>query len=320
MMYAYLIHLSRHLWDDSTSLARGLYLSPDYTENNNTDLATWDEVIQGLARYGFNTVVIDVCDALQYESHPEISAPDAWSKEFLKKKLDEIRALGMEPIPKLNFSAAHDIWLKDYSRMISTPTYYQVCADLIREVCEVFDHPRYLHLGMDEESDHYQRYYDISIVRHETLWWHDLHFLFEECRKNGARPWLWSSFSLNTYPERFSEQMPKTVLQTLGTNGKYYGLDAVTPAEKRQSTEKLLDNIDRLHREGYDLTLLCSNWGYYRNILQTAALAKDRLDPALFKGFIVAPWLPTRKTERLALLSAAEKMWYARQDFFPETL
>lgn len=155
MMYAYLIHLSRHLWDDSTSLARGLYLSPDYTENNNTDLATWDEVIQGLARYGFNTVVIDVCDALQYESHPEISAPDAWSKEFLKKKLDEIRALGMEPIPKLNFSAA---------------------------------------------------------------------------------------------------------------------------------------------------------------------LAKDRLDPALFKGFIVAPWLPTRKTERLALLSAAEKMWYARQDFFPETL
>ena len=32
---------------------------------------------------------------------------------FMKKKLDEIRALGIEPIPKLNFSACHDIILKE---------------------------------------------------------------------------------------------------------------------------------------------------------------------------------------------------------------
>lgn len=33
---------------------------------------------------------------------------------------------------KLNFSAAHDQWLHDYSRMVSTPVYYKVCAEVIR--------------------------------------------------------------------------------------------------------------------------------------------------------------------------------------------
>ena len=35
--------------------------------------------------------------------------------------------------------------------MLSTTVYRQFCADLIKEVCEVFK-PRYFHLGMDEEN------------------------------------------------------------------------------------------------------------------------------------------------------------------------
>ena len=41
-----------------------------------------------------------------YMSHPEIAVRNAWSTERLYKELEKIRNLGLEPIPKLNFSPA----------------------------------------------------------------------------------------------------------------------------------------------------------------------------------------------------------------------
>ena len=151
MMWGFLIHLSRHMWSDGSTPSANWYL-PSYTKENGVDIEVWDETVAFLAERGFNTVLIDLGDAVQYESHPEIAAPDAWSKAFLRKKLNEIRALGMTPIPKLNFSTAHDTWLGEYGRMVATPTYRRVCTELIDEVCELFDHPALFHLGMDDET------------------------------------------------------------------------------------------------------------------------------------------------------------------------
>ena len=60
----------------------------------------------------------------------------AWetATEKLLKEIARMRAMGLEVLPKLNFSATHDIWMQDYSRMLSTRKYYQVCEDLIRDV------------------------------------------------------------------------------------------------------------------------------------------------------------------------------------------
>jgi hypothetical protein len=129
-----------------------MYLDGPVSELNETDVETWDEIMRFIAERKYNMVVIDCGDGIKYDSHPEISAPDAWDKDFLKKKLAEIRALGMEPIPKLNFSCCHHTWLKEYRRMVSTPVYYNVCADLIREVCDLFDGPEFFHLGLEEEE------------------------------------------------------------------------------------------------------------------------------------------------------------------------
>ena len=322
LMWAYFIHLSRHQWGDETSPAPGRYLDPDDAVYNNVDLDTWDEVIQNLPRFGYNTVVIDVGDAVQYESHPEISAPDAWSKEFMKKKLDEICALGMTPIPKLNFSAAHDTWLKQYGRMISTPIYYQVCADLILEVCDLFDRPAFFHLGMDEETDRYQQHHAITVIRHQELWWHDINFLFEQCGKNGARPFIWTSHTLNTYRDSFLEKMPKSVLQTITFNSKVlFPANNGAPLERREERAvKAIKNLEFLIENGYEIVLVGNTWSYYRTIQQVAGLAKELVPPKAFKGIMIASWLPTFKEERYALLSNAEKLYYARRKFLPETL
>ena len=103
-------------------------------------------------------VVIDLGDGVRYESHPEIAVENASPVEQLREELARLRERGLEPIPKLNFSASHDIWLGPYSRQVSTEPYYAVCRDLIAEAIEIFDHPRLFHLGMDEELAHHQRF------------------------------------------------------------------------------------------------------------------------------------------------------------------
>ena len=95
----------------------------------------------------------------------------------------KFRKMGLEPIPKLNFAAGHDIWLGKYSRMVSTDTYYGVCSDLIEEVIDLFDKPRFFHLGMDEENAEDQRYLNLVVIRQHDLWWHDFYFFLNRSRK-----------------------------------------------------------------------------------------------------------------------------------------
>jgi hypothetical protein len=58
----------------------------------------------------------------------------------------------------------HDAWLGSYARYVSTEPYYQVCADLIAEVMQLFDSPRLFHLGMDEEAFDSQRSHDYVTI------------------------------------------------------------------------------------------------------------------------------------------------------------
>ena len=102
-------------------------------------------------------LLLDLAEQIVYPSHPELAVKGSWAPERVCKELDRLRGLGLEPIPKLNFSTCHHFWLKEYSRMVSTPEYYKVCADVIRDVCEIFESPRLFHLGWDEERMGAQR-------------------------------------------------------------------------------------------------------------------------------------------------------------------
>lgn len=319
-MWSYLIHLSCHEWDDPMSPPRGAYLKGvTFNENNNTDLDVWDEVIRNLGAFQFNSVIIDLGDAVQYESHPEICAPDAWSKDFLKQKLAEIRALGIEPIPKMNFSACHDYWLKEYHRMVSTPIYYQVCSDLIKEVCELFDYPRYFHIGFDEEVYKYQRYCDIAIVRNTPLWVHDLHFFVDECAKHGARTLSWGGMG-TVHREAFEKEITRDLVICTGFYGRYLNPSEVSKLEEDPG-QYYGPNMYLLYDKlGFDQIPCGSTWNYKWNQLQMMAFGKDQLNQDRLKGFMTAPWLMTHPRERYGLLKDAEKFYFARKDIYPETL
>jgi len=313
MMWAYMVHLSNHWWDDPLSAPRGPYIEKAWKDENEIDLDVWDQVVKAAAEYKFNTLIIDVCDGIQYETHPEISAPDAWSKDFMKKKLDEIRALGITPIPKLNFSTCHDAWLKDYGRMVSTPKYYQVVADLIKEVCELFDYPRLFHLGMDEEDWKNQRYFEMVTIRGEQLWWHDLYFFFDECAKHGARPWVWSDYFWD-HPDAFAKRMPKSVLQS---NWFYRAFQDYDDDPRRKT---ILTTYEKLDKLGYDQIPTVSTIVERNNPFQTAMHCREVLNPDLVKGILTVPWIKTVEENKYIMLYDADALYQARKKVYPETL
>lgn len=124
MIWGYLMHLSYNMWHD-----RDIIDCPDYNAFHTTSIAKpylrfdaklWNVLLNKINEAGINMVVLDLGDAVKYKSHPEIAVKNAWSVSRLKEELKKIRKLGIEPIPKFNFSSCHDIWLGKYSRCLST--------------------------------------------------------------------------------------------------------------------------------------------------------------------------------------------------------
>ncbi|MBQ6823396.1 MAG: Tat pathway signal protein [Clostridia bacterium] len=312
LIWGYMLYLGDHMWADETSSA-GLYLPKPYCEEMRTEVETWDAVVKFLAERKYNLVLIDVADGMKFDRHPEVSAPNAWEKDFLKKKLAEMRALGLEPIPKLNFSTGHDTWMKHFRRKVSTPEYYQFCADAIHEVCEVFGNPRFFHLGCDEEMPCPQDV-EMVIARNETLWWHDLYFLFGECEKHGVRPWVWSDY-IWKHEESFLKHMPKSVLQS---NWYYYRFCQWGEKHAHRNTE--WGAYELLDRHGYDQILTGSTWDNVDNLHQTVGHGKEKISPEHLVGFMTAPWLYTDAENLYAHYNDAHRFYLARKKFYPETL
>ena len=305
MIWANLLHLSYNMWLDRSVPEREAMhtVAKPYLRFHTT---LWNELVDRMVEARMNMVVLDLGDGVRYESHPEIAVRGAWTRGKLKRELARLRKLGLEPIPKLNFSTAHDAWLGPYSRCVSTDAYYAVCRDLIEEVIELFDRPRFFHLGMDEETAHHQRSMAYAVMRQHELWWHDLYFYVDSVQKRGVRPWVWSDY-LWHHPELFFKNMPKSVLQS----NWYYGRSF---SRKITAVQAYLD----LEARGYDQVPTGSNWALPENFPKTAAFCRRCVSPKRLLGFLQTPWRPTlsdcrqRHVEAIDAVRAAMARWPKR--------
>ena len=312
LMWTYFIRISAHIVDDPTTKPWGLYLEPGWTEEIDTEEPAWDEIIRFLPSQGINTVLIDINDGVRFDSHPEIAAPNAWSREKLKQKLADIRALGMTPIPKINFSASHTAWMRSYRRLTSSPAYYELCRDLINETCELFDHPAYFHLGMDEEYPNNQKHLECMIVRGEQLFWHDWYFLFDCVEKNGARPWVWSDYAWK-FPDLFVKHMPKSVVQSNWFYFRMYEGFSDPPG-----WEKCFNCFQRLEELGYDQVPTSSTWNNSKSTEQVVAHGKAIIDESRLYGFATAAWHRTTMDDIHFLKHDAHRLAMAKEKFYPK--
>ena len=202
--------MSKKMWATYVTMTKNFY--GDYKDPFPLEQEAWDEILVHLSKKGYNTIVLDICDSMIWKSHPEISVEGAWSHEKMKAEVKKANDLGLTVIPKINFSAHHDCWLGEYSRMLCTPIYYGVCRDLIKEICEVFDTPEYVHIGRDEESYVMAQSSEFVCYRQHALLWHDLRFFIDCVKENGSKAWIWADFLMN-HPEEFRKHIkPDEVL------------------------------------------------------------------------------------------------------------
>ena len=289
----------------------------------------WRQAVDHAAEEGLTTVFIDLGEGMAYPSHPELAVPGTWSVEKMQKELARMRSLGLEPLPKLNFSTCHDAWLKDYHRMISTPQYYQVVADVIRDTCEIFGHPRLFHIGFDEEMPiaAFNSFY--SVCRQGDLWWHDLFYTIGQVEKNGSRAVMWAD-AIWTGRQEYLRRMSKGVLQM----NWYYRSDFSpkklawnTAFEKKGGWGETVNGAAafmELEKAGFDQMPCTSNWAEDASAEAVVKYCKEHIDPARLKGFCTAPWAMTvpdtpEKTNISKVLFGIDLLSAARDRHYPKT-
>lgn len=308
-----LLHLGSNMWDDFPGDPDSLPTTPEgektlplgpsgkpirYHNYLRCRDDLWRRSVDRLVARKMDHVFIDLGEGVRYPSHPELSVPGSWSVEKLRDELARIRAAGIEPFPKLNFSSCHDAWLKNYHRMLSTRKYYQVVADLVRDVAEMFDTPRLFHIGYDEEMAIAQfNHYHVT-VRQKELWWHDLNYTVDQVSRCGCRPVMWAD-AIWTGRAEFVRRMSKEILQA----NWYYRSDF--------SPKKLTWNAEfekeggwgetvngaaafmELEKAGFDQLPCTSNWAEDASAEAVVDYCLKNIDPSRLKGICTAPWAMT---------------------------
>ena len=299
-MWAGLFHFGSHMWNDAKE-----------NEPLELDYGEWKRITDRMAAVGMNAIVVDVGEGVVWPSHPELAVEGSWPVEKFRAELARMRALGLEVIPKVNFSTTHDAWLKDYGRMVSTPDYYRVCADIVRDTVEIFDRPRLFHLGYDEEAAHHQRNYSYAVIRQGELWWHDFLWFVKETEKTGARPWIWSDY-LWSHEKEFLSRMPKSVLQSNWYYGKTFDADECVRLKNETPKDwshgvNFFRAYETLEKAGFDQVPTSSNFCHDENILETVRFCAAKLDNPRLKGIMVAPWFMTTRKNREKNIFAIEE-------------
>ena len=296
-----LLHLGRNMWGwtppPGMQVAQKDFRPLATTLECREDL--WRAATARAAEKGMNMVVIDLGEALAYPSHPELGVTGAWSPDKMRDELARLKAMGLEAIPKLNFSTTHNGWLGDYRCMLATKTYYRVVEDVLRDVAEIFGTPRFLHIGFDEETTKHQEWSARSlavVVRKGDLWWHDFLHVVRTCEKHGMRPWDWADYGW--HHEEYFTKCPKCVLQ-----GSWYYDEAdgdFSLDDQVNSDAFRLRELLTLEKHGFDQVPCGTNWvGWKRKrnnknadavIGKLVKFGRRHISPAHLKGFMMAPW------------------------------
>ena len=306
-IWAYLVHFGVNSWKDipletqDPSLPEK-WLTRCCADHVRFDEPSWRRISAALAKAGCNLLIIDLAEIVRYPSHPELAVKGSWSVEKLRAELARLRGMGFEVIPKMNFSACHDSWLKEYGRMLSTEKYYSVCEDLIRDAAEIFDRPQFFHLGYDEETAGHQRNHLLSICRQGDLWWHDFLWFVKVTERAGCRPWIWSDYIWN-HKDEFLNRMPKSVLQS-----NWYYSESFETKDRNGKERTYVAAYEWLDKAGFDQVPTGSNFTCDTNFAGTVRFCDAHCRKDLVKGYMMAPWTRTFAIHEQKSMEAVAQM------------
>ena len=109
-------------------------------------VSEWRAVAKRLSSEGYNAAVIDVADGFAYPSHPELAAKGACDAKTFRAEIGRLRDLGLEPIPRLDFSAGRCAWI---GKDVGSAECRALCVQLIEDVRTVFGRARFFQIAAD---------------------------------------------------------------------------------------------------------------------------------------------------------------------------
>ena len=92
-MWANLVHLGSNMWnEEGNTSGREHRSTPCASPVFLFDRACWDAHMEELKAAGVNTLIIDIGEALRYESHPEIAVKGAWDHDTMRAEIRKLKA------------------------------------------------------------------------------------------------------------------------------------------------------------------------------------------------------------------------------------
>jgi len=159
------------------------------------DLELALDIIEAIAKIGFNLLIVDCADGLKYESHPELTRRYSLPTAILKRLLDYAKKRKLEVVPKLNFSHSpyhrHNYWFRPYNKFFDNKDYYRIAFELIDELISLFKPKHFFHIGMDEDDERtHTQYVRAILTLREGLKKRNLRpIIWNDTARGGSRPW-----------------------------------------------------------------------------------------------------------------------------------
>jgi hypothetical protein len=228
--------LSRHRVDTGKML--GFHIDMNIKEFKADYLKRW---LSKFASFGYNTIVWEVEHNIQWQTCPECTSPDAFSKSEFKKLLEYSNSLKLESIPVLQTIAHCEYVLKNprYKHLAEiedeitqycprNPEVVKFLIDWMNEYLEVFQDVKYFHLGADEawwlgKCDVCKIFAEKHSI--SELYIEHLNAVSQPLQERGIRPVIWGDMVLH-YPEAL-DKLPKNVLIFDWAYGVYEGCEEV---------------------------------------------------------------------------------------------
>lgn len=145
---------------------------------------TAEALIRTAVESGFNMLIIDIKDAVRYKSLPHLRKRYTVPMHELKELTALAKGLGLEVVPKLNFSKSpehrHSHWLWEEQTPPDSPALWKQAMKAVDEVVAVMK-PRFLHVGMDEDDTRSPDEYKNALL-----------FLHKQLKRRNLRMIMWA--------------------------------------------------------------------------------------------------------------------------------
>lgn len=207
--------------DDAPALAmRGFHLN---FNNSSLDFDLGKQLLESMARWRLNTVLVEYGRRYPYRDHPGIASASALTRQQVADLIAYARALGIEPIPlqqclgHVEYILQHDAYadLREEEEQRDqfcplNPKSIELFRELVDDMIDLHPNIRYMHIGGDETRrlGNCPRCAEVAKEHGKGRLYLDYHKqAIEYVCSRGLTPIIWDDM-LCKYPEVI-EQMPR---------------------------------------------------------------------------------------------------------------